>query len=231
MKVLAQYLQKIDALTPRERVILFVLLLAGIWAAVDTLWLAPQERTRQSEQQKLAGTRAELVEAEQMLALRASQPDPVEVARQRLENARQALNARLQTAARLQARMVPPKDMVGVLQGMLVEQPGLRLTRLDTLAPEPVGLPATEKTAVAPAASAVTPNPAQNPDDAMLFKHGVTITLVGDYAALTRYMEKLERLPVGFYWARAELDANAHPEISLTLTLYTLSLEKTWLTV
>jgi MSHA biogenesis protein MshJ len=44
-------------------------------------------------------------------------------------------------------------------------------------------------------------------------------------------MEKLETMPVGFYWARAELDARAHPNISLTLTLYTLSLEKTWLTV
>jgi MSHA biogenesis protein MshJ len=57
------------------------------------------------------------------------------------------------------------------------------------------------------------------------------LTLVGNYAALTRYLEKLESLPVGFYWSRAELDASGHPEISLTLTLYTLSLERTWLTV
>jgi MSHA biogenesis protein MshJ len=59
-----------------------------------------------------------------------------------------------------------------------------------------------------------------------VYKHGVKLTLVGGYAALTRYMESWKALPVGFYWARAELDAGAHPEISLTLTLYTLSLER-----
>jgi MSHA biogenesis protein MshJ len=122
--------------------------------------------------------------------------------------------------------------MVGVLQGMLSEdaglRSGLRLVRLDTLPPEPVGLPAkdnADKTApTAPAAANAT-------EAAPLFKHGIQLTLVGNYASLTRYMEKLEHLPAGFYWARAELDANGHPEISLTLTLYTLSLEKTWLTV
>ena len=223
MKALNDTLQKIDALSVRERVILFALLLAGIWAVMDALLLAPQERARKAEQGKVTQARSKLAEAEQTLTLRASQPDPDLAARRRLENAQQTLHARMQTAARLQARMVAPKDMVQVLQGMLAEHPGLRLASLATLAPEPVGQPDPPQTA-APAATRDAPT-------AALFKHGVKLTLVGNYAALTRYMEKLERLPVGFYWARAELDASAHPEISLTLTLYTLSLERTWLTV
>ena len=227
MKALNDVLLKIDAMTLRERVILFLLLLAGIWAAMDALLLAPQERARKQEQDKVAQARTKLAEAEQALVLRANQPDPDLAARQRLETARQTLNARMQTAARLQARMVAPKDMAGVLQGLLAEQPGLRLASLETLAPEPVGLPAAAATLVP------TPNAlkvAKSDQDA-LYKHGVTLTLVGNYAALTQYMEKLEHLPVGFYWASANLDAKAHPEISLTLTLYTLSLERTWLTV
>ncbi len=225
MKAVSDVLHKVDALSLRERVILFVLMLAGIWAAMDALLLAPQERTRKAEQDKIAQARSQMAEAEQALVLRASQPDPARIAQQRLENARQNLNARMQTAARLQARMVDPKDMVRVLQGMLVEQAGLRLGSLQTLAPEPVGQPvqAAKSGTQPPAAPATASNP--------LYKHGVKLTLVGSYAALTRYMESLEHLPVGFYWARAELDASAHPEISLTLTLYTLSLEQTWLTV
>jgi MSHA biogenesis protein MshJ len=133
--------------------------------------------------------------------------------------------------------------MVRVLEGMLAEQPGLAVSNLTTLAPEAVGLPAAAKNSPAgapptkPAEAALSPQQgdaafvsAKAPTTA-LFKHGVKLTLVGNYAALTQYMEKLERLPVGFYWARAELDASGHPAISLTLTLYTLSLEKTWLTV
>jgi MSHA biogenesis protein MshJ len=225
MKALNDSLQKVDALSVRERVILFVLLLAGIWAVVDALLLAPQERARKDEQGKVTQARSKLADAEQMLLLRASQPDPDLAARQRLESAQLTLNARMQTAVRLQARMVAPKDMVQVLQGILAEQPGLRLASLETLAPEPVGQPAQPLTAgPQQAASAAAQTTA-------LFRHGVKLTLVGNYAALARYMENLERLPVGFYWARAELDARAHPEISLTLTLYTLSLERTWLTV
>lgn len=240
MKSLNEALQKIDALSVRERVILFVLLLAGIWAAMDTLLLAPQESARKQLDQKLAAARLQILEAEQALVSRANQPDPELAARQRLESARLHLDARLQTAARLQARMVAPKDRVDVLQGLLAAQPGLRLASLETLPPEAVGMPKLvgEQTQIA---SKEPSSPPSQPEDAAsasaqepttaLYKHGVKITLVGGYAALTRYMERLESLPVGFYWARSELDARAHPEISLTLILYTLSLEPTWLTV
>ncbi|MDP2787784.1 MAG: hypothetical protein Q8O79_06885 [Pseudomonadota bacterium] len=219
MSALTDKLKKVDALTLRERAILFILLLAGIWAVVDTLLLSPQEYARKEEREKITQASAKLVEAEQALTLRAGQPDPDQAARLRLERAQQALNARQQTAASLQARLVAPKDMVRVLQGMSADQPGLRLVSLNTLAPEAVGQSAKE------------PDKVQAAPTTPLFKHGVKLTLVGNYAALTQYMEKLERLPVGFYWARAELDASAHPDISLTLTLYTLSLERTWLTV
>lgn len=221
MKPLSALMQKIDALTLRERVILFVLTLAGVWLLIDAAFLAPQARERKAERQKIAQAQLQIAEAEQMLAVRAAQPDPNRDVRQRLENAQSNLDARMRSAAQLQARMVAPKDQARVLQGLLGDFPGLRLRSLATLPAEPLGLP----DAGQPAASA------SPPAQAALYKHGVRLTLVGGYAALTRYMEKLERLPVGFYWARAELDAGAHPEISLTLTLYTLSLESTWLTV
>jgi len=111
---------------------------------------------------------------------------------------------------------------------MLAGQPGLRLVSLDTLAPEAVGVPAPDP--ARPTQQTPTAQTAQT-TPAVLYRHGVKLTLVGNYAALTRYMTRLERLPVGFYWARAELDAHAHPDISLTLILYTLSQEATWLTV
>ena len=225
MKALDQALQKIDALSVRERVILFVLLLAGIWAAMDVLLLTPKENARKQQEQKLAAARAQMSEAEQTLMLIANQPDPDLAARLRLDHVRKNLDDRMQTAGLLQARMVAPKDRVEVLQGLMAAQPGLRLAGLETLPAEPIG--------ASPPAKSQSNQPARiaEPETSALYKHGVKITLVGGYAALTRYMERLEHLPVGFYWARAELDASAHPEISLTLILYTLSQERTWLTV
>lgn len=234
MKQWNDLLQKVDALTLRERVILFVLMLAGLWAVFDAALLAPQERMRKDEQQKIKQARAQLTEAEQMLQMRASAPDPGRDARQRLEMAQKSLETRLQAASSMQARLVAPKDQVRVLQGLLGAQPGLRLSRLETLPPEPV----VEKKSAQVGPTASPESPSQSPTSglteappAALYKHGVKLTLNGSYAALTRYMEKLENLPLGFYWARADLDAGGHPEISLTLTLYTLSLERTWLTV
>lgn len=214
MKQLAVYLEKIDALTPRERVILFLLLLAGLWAAVDGLLLGTLDKSRLAEQEKLRAATAQIAAAQDALTQRIGRIDPAQAAQQRLEAARQALEARMQDVGQQQNRLVAAKDMAQVLQGLLRNQPGLRLGSLKTLPPEPLGLPANAK-----------------PEEAALFRQGVRITLVGGYANLVHYMESLEKLPVGFYWSRVELDASHHPEIELTLTLYTLSAEQTWLTV
>ncbi len=218
---LAAYLEKIDALTPRERVILFLLLLAGLWAAVDGLLLGPLDKSRHAEQERLRAAAAQIAAAQDTLTQRANQIDPARAAQQRLEAARQALDTGMRETERAQSRLVAAKDMTQVLQGLLRNQPGLRLVNLKTLAPEPVGLPSEAKAGDATA----------KPDEAALYRQGVRVTLAGGYANLVHYMESLEKLPVGFYWSRAELDAGRHPEIELTLTLYTLSTERTWLTV
>jgi len=217
MKQLAGYLEKIDALSPRERVILFGLLLAGLWALVDGLLLGPLDQSRNTEQEKLRAAAAQIASAQDTLTQQGKQIDPSRAMQARLEGARKALETRMREAEFTQSRLVSAKDMAQVLQGLLHNQPGLRLANLKTLAPEAMGLPADAKTA--------------KPEEAALFRQGVRITLVGGYANLVRYMESLEKLPVGFYWSRAKLDASHHPEIELTLTLYTLSTERTWLTV
>lgn len=214
MKRLAEYLEKIDALTPRERAILFGVTLAGIWAVVDAAFLGPQDAAIRAQQDTLNAASAQIAAAQETLTQRARQVDPSAAARQRLESARQALEARMHEADSTKSRMVAAKDMARVLQGLLRNQPGLRLSGLQTLPPEPLGLSDDAK-----------------PEEAALFRQGVRITLVGGYANLVHYMESLEKLPVGFYWSRAELNASRHPEIELTLTLYTLSTERTWLTV
>jgi MSHA biogenesis protein MshJ len=224
MKWLNTLFVKGDALSPRERTILFILLMAGIWAVVDAALMSPLKQARQAETARMQAAQERMLQAQEGLALRQSQPSPDVAAVQRLEAARTVLNARMQAASQLQAHMVAPKDMAQVLRGLTRHQPGLRLVNLRTLPPEPLG-------------SATPPNtpPANAPDDppqdAGLYQHGVTLTLAGSYETLVRYMTNLEKLPVGFYWVRAELDASRHPEIELTLTLNTLSLERQWLTL
>ena len=210
MKPFSVYLERIDALSPRERVILFLLLLAGLWLTLDSLLLKPRDKAIHAQQAALRAADERIARAQDALGRRALQVDPARLAQQRLETARQTLDARMH--ANTQGHLVAAKDMAQVLQGLLRNQPGLRLTSLKTLPPEAVG-------------------PSGDARAAALFRQGVRISLAGSYENLVRYMESLEGLPVGFYWARAELDASRHPEIELTLTLYTLSTEQTWQTV
>jgi MSHA biogenesis protein MshJ len=64
---------------------------------------------------------------------------------------------------------------------------------------------------------------------AMLYRHGVEMMLQGGYVDMVSYMEALERLPVQLFWGKATLDASAYPDVKLSLTLYTLSLDEKWM--
>jgi MSHA biogenesis protein MshJ len=67
--------------------------------------------------------------------------------------------------------------------------------------------------------------------EAGIYKHGLEITLEGSYPDLLAYAAQLEGLPARVLWNRTRIDATAYPRVTMTLTLYTLSLERTWLTI
>ncbi|UGQ48377.1 type II secretion system protein GspM [Massilia endophytica] len=85
-------------------------------------------------------------------------------------------------------------------------------------------------TPASPPAGAAAPAPVPAPKArAMLYRHGVELTLQGSYPDMVSYMEALEHLPVQLFWGRAQLDAENYPDAKLTLTLYTLSLDDKWM--
>jgi MSHA biogenesis protein MshJ len=42
-------------------------------------------------------------------------------------------------------------------------------------------------------------------------------------------MDALEAMPTQLFWGRAELQVEEYPDARLTLTLYTLSLDRKWI--
>ena len=65
----------------------------------------------------------------------------------------------------------------------------------------------------------------------LVYKHGVELVVKGSYADLTQYLMRLEGLPWQMFWGKAELKVEEYPKATLTLTLFTLSLDKTWLRI
>ena len=51
------------------------------------------------------------------------------------------------------------------------------------------------------------------------------------YTDLLQYLRALEKLPTRMFWGMAKMQVAKYPETDLTLTLYTLSLDKKWLQI
>ena len=114
-----------------------------------------------------------------------------------------------------------------LLEDMIGARTGLRLLGLKTLPPTPL-LDKRADTDVKEPAKAQ--NKAESPS-AGLFKHGVEIRLEGSYQDLTAYLERLEQSKMKMLWGSVSLSAANHPKLVLTLTVYTLSLDRAWLIV
>ena len=64
-----------------------------------------------------------------------------------------------------------------------------------------------------------------------MYRHGIEITVSGSYLKMLTYVGQLERLPAKIMWGNMDLQAAAYPVVTLKITLYTLSPEKTWLLI
>lgn len=64
-----------------------------------------------------------------------------------------------------------------------------------------------------------------------IYKHGIMLELVGDYAATLRYLKNLEDLPWNFYWDAVRYEVTEYPKAKIRILVNTISLEKDWVRV
>ena len=76
-----------------------------------------------------------------------------------------------------------------------------------------------------------TTNAIASNDYLSIFRHGAEITIEGGYLDILAYIEALEKLPSRLLWGEAILSADEFGTSRLTFTVYTLSLDKTWLSI
>lgn len=116
-----------------------------------------------------------------------------------------------------QKNLVMARDMSLFLQNLLAGNKGLQLLSLETLAPEPLVNPADKAKVVETGVS--------------LYKHGVKLRLSGTYRELMAYLADIEQSPQRVLWGDMKISVSNHPQVILTLTVYTLSLDKAWMTL
>ena len=225
--------ERIDALSLRERVIVFALLVLVLSTLVNVLFLdkqfAKQKELLQSIRQDETMINGMKVEIQQGAVRNANDPDAENRARlQQLKSRIQQLQAGLTD---VQLNIVPPDKVAAVLEDVLKQHGKMRLVSLRTLPPVPLldESPAAGKAGAGkqgPAVSAKLEDKEQTP---AVYKHGVEIKLQGSYADFVSYLNALEALKWQFFWGSAGIQVAEYPKTTLTLTLYTLSLDRKWM--
>lgn len=219
------------ARAPREKKILALATLAVVYALTDAVWLTPALNAFKTENKLVAQKTAELAQMQAQAAQLSEQMRALEQqTRTALDSGRRDLGGVAAQLAEFEKTLVPARRMADFLRGLLPGA-GIEVVGLKTLAPTPLivrdaGKPADP--AAAPSGATALP---KGKDTANLYKHGVEITLAGSYPALLDYLNRLEQSPQKVLWGRLELRAEKYPRSELTLTLYTLSLDPSWLVV
>lgn len=212
---------RIDALSLRERGLLCLAACTLLAFIGHALILAPIEAGQEALRGQIAQQRTEIAAIDEAIASRvqAFQLDPDAEARTRLNALRQEMGQLGDQLLALEHGLVPPERIGPLVDGILRANGRLKLVSMRTLPVDPLAGPN------APAAAA-TSAPAAAP---LLYRHGIEVTVRGNYLDMVDYMSALDAMPTRMFWGRAQLDVEEYPAARLTLTLHTLSLDRQWM--
>ncbi|NNG23199.1 hypothetical protein [Telluria aromaticivorans] len=239
---LIQLAARIEALTLRERALSFAAAVTVIAFVGFELVLSPIYREQDALLEQILQQRNNMmgIDAEIIAKVEAYQVDPDVPARTRLESVKQETARLGESLLAMQHGLVPPERMAPLVDAILRANGRLQLVSMRTLRVEAIsGRPAAAGAAPAAASAAAAAPDAAAPTavpDAdtgkpadMLYRHGVEVTVRGNYLDMVNYMSALEAMPTRLFWGKAQLDVEEYPASRLTLTLYTLSLDRNWM--
>ena len=215
---LQRYADRLDAMSLRERVLIFLAVAVVIVAIADSVLFDPILRRQKVNSQRIHQQEDEVrtMQGQVQAYAQARTGDNAGSKRERLEKRKVELAALDRELGAKRSDLVPPERMAKMLYEIVKRNPDIELVSLRSL-------PATGMTQSLTAAlgsGALT-----------LYRHGIEITVSGSYLRMLTYVNQLERLPAKIMWGNMELQAAAYPVATLKITLYTLSPDKTWLLI
>jgi len=215
---LQRYADRLDAMSLRERVLIFLAAAVVIVAIVDSALFDPISRRQKVNSQRIHQQEDEIrtMQGQVQAYAQARTGDDANAKRQRLEKRKLELAALDRELAARRSELVPPERMAKMLYEIVKRNPDIELVSLRSL-------PATGLT---PSLTAILGS-----GGLALYRHGIEITVSGSYLKTLAYVGQLERLPAKIMWGNMELQAAAYPMVTLKIALYTLSPEKTWLLI
>ena len=211
---LQRHIERIDALSLRERALIFIAAALVLVAFAYLGFLSPLMQTDKRLGREVAHQQTELalLQTQLQAMARSSEMGPDEANRAKLADLQRQLAQLDGEIGEAASRFTSPQHMRDVLQQILARNPRLQLVDLKTLPVDVFG-----------SSDARGPRP--------IYRHALELTVSGSYLDLYAYLRQLEGLPTRLYWRKADLAAGDYPKVVLKLTVYTLSFDPSWLSV
>lgn len=215
------YAAKINALSLRERGILFGSTMLLVGALADTMVLSPARTEQAQIKANLAKLSNELTVLRTQVGTGSSTASAekgtpratVMTAIQQTQQAKDSMDTQLRQTLASPEQVARLSDLMAKV---MRQQPSLTLARLSTIAPDQdralldrltkIYQPSSSSTAVV-AGSASSPSTAPTRQELTVQMHGVDVGVVGPYLELTRYLGDLERTLPGLRWGELHLHA------------------------
>ena len=215
---LSMLAERLDALSLRERGLIFGGGLVLLYLAAQTLVMGPLTTRAKHNEERLSVARQHMAAMDAAGAEASNNPGVAAAARNAALKARlAALEAELQGAAQ---GYVTPERVTEMLRDILASQKGLQLVSLANLPVE--SLSPVPQNAPAGSIAAVERGP---------FLHPVEMVIDGDYASVVAYLRALEAMPWRIHWKQLELTAADYPVNRIRIVIGALSLSRDWMSV
>ncbi len=221
-----QYADRLDALSLRERGIVFIAILGALYFIAVNLMFTPLQKEKDKLQGQVQTKREQIqiMEVQLQGLLSGGSHDPDAAKREKFNTLQQTLKDMDAALAKATTGLVSPKEMAPLVEKILMSNRGLKVMKVESL----VAAPLLES--AAPHAATEQPHRAKRVADAGLnvYKHGLRIELSGSYPDLLRYLRALEGLPWKVFWGQVSLQTDKYPVSHMSLVIYTLSTQEGW---
>jgi len=206
------FANRIDAMSLRERAMIFITLLVALYLLAVNVLFSPLNAEKDRLQQQVNQKRQETQALEmQVQALAGNGEDPDAGKRKKLEALQQNLKTMDTELVRVTAGLVPPREMARLIEQMLLKNRGLQVMRVESIPATPL----------LEGGAGVT--------GTMVYKHGMHVEVKGGYLDILRYLKSLEALPWKVFWGKATLKTEKYPDSRVSLVIYTLSTHEAWI--
>jgi MSHA biogenesis protein MshJ len=217
--------EKIDARIMRERVLIFLSILAFlfmVWNFAVQSSIDKKTQETNANLESLAAQRAAL-QTQISAATQSLLNDPDKQKKEQiaqLQNDIQGVEAQLQNVSQ---NLIKAENLPQALQEVLQKTKSLTLLEVKTLPARELQFIESGQAKQPELQAATTPVTETNVG---VYQHAVELRLSGNYNQMLQFLIELEHLPWRFYWQTLDYSVEKYPNAEAKLRVYTLSSEE-----